>query len=62
MEVKKSKESIISLCHSHLENRHLHLCIFDTAVVVDINGGEDAARDEGKEGLEDALLVLSKKV
>lgn len=46
---KKSKQK------AHLEDRDLDLGVLDAAIVVDVDGREDAARNEGEEGIEDAL-------
>lgn len=47
----------LSLSLSYLEDSHLDLGVLDAAVVVDVDGREDAARDEREEGFEDALMV-----
>ena len=51
-----SEDSHIS--RSYFQNCHLHFCVLDAAIVVDVDSGEDTARDEGEEGVEDALGVV----
>lgn len=41
---------------SYLQDRDLDLGVLDASIVVDVDGGEDAAGDEGEEGLEDTLF------
>lgn len=43
--------------NTNLEDRDLYLGVLDAAIVVDVDGREDAARDEGEEGVEDALCL-----